>query len=163
MYSAYLVCVPMIIHFAYIHQVVYDKSKAGRSLGKFTGVSFAWWHIYKWATKQIIKVFSSDFIAQWYHHIWPDKKFHIDKVSHSSNTTYLSYIRLAYPMFRADLTAALARPQLDHRQRTLLTNLKDLCEFFIPVVRLLLGVAVSYCVMFVVNNSMYILHLLYTK
>ena len=53
-------------------------------------------------------------------------------------TTYLSYIRLAYPSFRQQLLDLLGRGDLSVRQRTYLTNLRDLCEYFIPVVTVLL-------------------------
>ena len=113
---------------------MYDRTNAASELRKYTVCSLAWWHSYKWATKEIVKVFSSDFIAPWFHHLWPDREFSGAKISHPANSTYLSYIRLAYPEFRVQLEEALARPALTDRQRTLLTNLTDLCQFFIPVV-----------------------------
>jgi hypothetical protein len=113
---------------------MYDVSNCGRLLRRYTSLSLAWWHNYKWATKQIVRVFAIDFIIPLFHHLFPDRGFAIDKISHTSLVTYLSYIRLSYDSFRPDLTAALARPDLTVIQRTQLTNLQDLCEFFIPVV-----------------------------
>jgi len=113
---------------------MYDKTNAGAILRKYTHCSLAWWHSYKWATKEVVKVFSSDFLAPWFHHVWPQREFDAAKISHPARTTYLSYIRLAYPRFRVLLDKALAKEGLNQRQVVLLTNLKDMCEFFIPVV-----------------------------
>jgi hypothetical protein len=115
-------------------QVMYEKTNAGASLRKYTFCSLAWWHSYKWTTQQAVKVFSSDFLAPWFHHLWPNREFSVSKISHPARTTYLSYIRLAYPKFREQLKNALDRAGLNQRQVALLTNLRDLCEFFIPVV-----------------------------
>ena len=114
---------------------MYDYSGAGAKLRKYTFCSLAWWHSYKWATKELIRVFTSDFIAPLFHHLWPQREFNAKKISHPANTTYLTYIRLAYPRFRNDLEAAVAQPGQNARQKALLTNLTDLCQFFIPVVR----------------------------
>jgi len=115
---------------------MYDRTGAGSQLRKYTICSLAWWHSYKWATKQIIKVFASDFIAPWFHHLWPEREFSHTKASHPANSTYLSYIRLAYPTFRGELERVMALDGHNLRQKTLLTNLNDLCQFFIPVVHL---------------------------
>jgi hypothetical protein len=113
---------------------MYDKTDSGANLRKYTFCSLAWWHSYKWACKEVVKVFSSDFLAPWFHHVWPKREFSTKKISHPACSTYLSYIRLAYPKFRDSLNQALAREGLNQRQLALLTNLKDMCEFFIPVV-----------------------------
>ena len=97
-------------------------------------VSLAWWHNYKWASKRILVVFGLDFIAPMFHFLFPARSFDVMKISHTSTTTLLSYIRLAYPSFRSQLQEALADPILEPRQNVMLTNLLHLCEFFIPVV-----------------------------
>ena len=117
---------------------MYDREGYGRNLRKYMGVSLAWWHSYKWATKRILVVFSTDFIAPLYHSLWPEVTFSVDKTSHAAGSTFLSYIRLAYPSFQKELASALANPVLLPRQRTILSNLLHLCEFFIPVVKALL-------------------------
>jgi hypothetical protein len=113
---------------------MYEKTNAGARLRRYTFCSLAWWHSYKWATKEVVKVFSSDFLAPWFHHLWPEREFDSAKISHPARTTYLSYIRLAYPKFRVLLEKGLAKEGLTQRQRTLFTNLQDMCGFFIPVV-----------------------------
>lgn len=117
---------------------MYDVSNTGVPFRKFTSVSLAWWHSYKWASKLLFKVFSADFFAPYYHHLFPTQTFHIDKLSLSAVSTYTTYIRLAYPSFRKSLKDALAVPTLSFRQKTMLLNLKDICECYIPVVRLCL-------------------------
>lgn len=113
---------------------MYDRSDAGRNLRRYMGVSLAWWHSFKWATKRIVVVFACDFIAPMFHSLFPTKELSPMKISHTSACTLLSYIRLAYPSFRGALEAALANPVLLPRQLAILRNLSYLCEFFIPVV-----------------------------
>ena len=115
-------------------QLMYDHSRCGVKLRKYMSVSLAWWHSYKWAVKRIVRVFSSDFIAPLFHHMFPDKQFHVEKISLPTMATYCTWIRLAYKDFREDLDMAMARDNLTTRQRILLTNLSDLCNVFIPVV-----------------------------
>lgn len=116
---------------------MYDSEGYGRNLRKYMGVSLAWWHSFNWATKRILVVFNTDFIAPMFHSMFPEVTFRVDQTSHAAGCTYLSYIRLAYPSFQQQLAAALAMPLLQPNQRTILTNLLHLCEFFIPVVHVL--------------------------
>ena len=113
---------------------MYDLSGCGKLLRRYTALSLAWWHNHKWATRQIVRVFGCDFIIPLFHHLFPDKGFILDKIKHSALTTYITYIRIAYPKFRKELSVALKRLGLNTHQKTILTNLQDMCEFFIPVV-----------------------------
>ena len=113
---------------------MYDKSKAGHKLGRYCGISLAWWHSYKWATKKILQVFACDFFGPLFHHLFPLRNFRPQSSSLSSNATLLTYVRLAYPEFKKDLNDALAMRTISVEQRVLLQNLSDLCTFFIPVV-----------------------------
>jgi hypothetical protein len=114
--------------------VMYDNSNSGLQLRKYASLSLAWWHSYKWVSKQLFKVFSSDFIAPYYHHLFPTQAFHVDKLSLSGVSTYTTYMRLAYPGFRSMLSEALKTTNLSFRQKTLLRNLQDMFECYIPVV-----------------------------
>lgn len=116
------------------NQVIYDKSGVGRKLGMYTGISLAWWHNYKWVSKRILIVFANDFLAPVFHTLFPDKEFSSMKMKHTSITTILTYVRLAYPYIREYLTTSLNNPLLNVKQRVMLSNLKAMCEFFIPVV-----------------------------
>ena len=113
---------------------MYDLSGCGKLFRRYTALSLAWWHNHKWATRQIVRVFGCDFIIPLFHHLFPDKGFILDKIKHSALTTYITYIRIAYPKFRKELSVALKRLGLNTHQKTILTNLQDMCEFFIPVV-----------------------------
>jgi hypothetical protein len=113
---------------------MYDRSGGGVRLRTYAGCSLAWWHSYKWATKRILIVYASDFIAPLFHYLFPTRQFDSNKCSHTVATTILSYIRLAYPRFKTPLREQLANPTISVRQRTILQNLQHLCEFFIPVV-----------------------------
>lgn len=114
--------------------MIYDKSGAGGKLGQYCGVSLAWWHSYKWATKKILQVFACDFFGPLFHHLFPLRKFSPSTSSLSANATLLSYVRLAYPHFQTELANALTINTLNTKQKLLLQNLSDLCNCFIPVV-----------------------------
>ena len=113
---------------------MYDTSQSGRELSKYCGVSLAWWHSYKWATKKILEIFACDIFGPLFHHLFPIRKFTPGSSSLSSNTMLISLVRLAYPSFKDQLYELIDKPTLTHTQRILLQNVKDLCEFFIPVV-----------------------------
>lgn len=115
---------------------MYDDSDRAYNLRKYTGVSLAWWHSFKWATAKIMVVFGKDIIAPMFHHLFPTSEYAPAKMKLPAMTTYLSYIRLAYPSFRQQLLDLRARGDLSDRQEIWLDNLKDLCEYFIPVVRI---------------------------
>ena len=123
----------------------YDKSGGGKNFRKYCGISLAWWHSYKWATKYIMKVFSTDFIAPYLHFMFPSRTLNIEAMQHTNHVTYLTYIRLAYPSFKEELAIAMSRPGLTVKQRSMLRNLRDLCEYFIPVVRSVLLFSVLLC------------------
>ena len=113
---------------------MYDTSNCGKAFRKLTPVSLAWWHSYKWATKLLFKLFSADFFAPYYHHLFPTQAFHVDKLFLSAASTYITYMRLAYPTFRLSLADALRTRDINFRQMTMLQNLQDIFECYIPVV-----------------------------
>ena len=57
---------------------MYDVSNCGKAFRKLTPVSLAWWHSYKWAAKLLFKVFAADFLAPYYHHLFPTQAFHVE-------------------------------------------------------------------------------------
>ena len=113
---------------------MYDRSGAALRLRKYMGVSLALWHSHKWATKKIMQVFGKDLIAPMFHHLFPDREYAPEKMKLPAQNNYLTFIRLAYPTFREQLNTSLSRRDLTTRQRHVLQNLSDLCEFFIPAV-----------------------------
>jgi hypothetical protein len=121
--------------FLHCFQILYDKNGAGVHLRKYMGWSLAWWHNYKWATYRIMSVFAVDFIAPLFHNLFPDRSFDVKKMSVPAATAILSYIRLSYKSVKPDLDAAIALGNsVNPTFMVLLLNLRDLFEFFIPVV-----------------------------
>jgi hypothetical protein len=115
---------------------MYDKSDCGQHLRKYVSCSLAWWHNYKWAQHRLCTVFGNDFIAHFFHSMFPDSPFLSDKMSHPALSTLLSIMRLAYPQFRQNLVDAIANDdqQLSIRSRNLLQNLFDMFEVYLPIV-----------------------------
>jgi hypothetical protein len=91
----------------------------------------------------IMKIFAPDFIARYFHHFHPESSYSYEKIRLSGHSTYLTYMRLAYPGIRVQLDAALKTPKLTTRQKVLLTNMQDMFEFFILTVRCVYKNAVS--------------------
>jgi hypothetical protein len=113
---------------------MYDVTGSGVPLRDYTSVSLAWWHSYKWTAMMIMKVFGPDIIGPMFHHLFPGREYSVHKMQHTAKITYISYIRLAYPKFKATLDSARMRIDLPQKQKTLLANISELCEFFIPAV-----------------------------
>ena len=116
---------------------MYDNSGTGIYLRRYMNVALAPWHNYKWATFQIARVFGRDFIGPFFHTLFPNRSYDVNKMHLPSITTLLSYIcmRLAYPSFKQQLVEAREIPNLTPRSKSLLENMLSLFEFFIPVVR----------------------------
>ena len=74
---------------------MYDRSGAALRLRKYMGVSLAWWHSHKWATKKIMQVFGKDLIAPMFHHLFPDREYAPEKMKLPAQHNYLTFIRLA--------------------------------------------------------------------
>lgn len=99
------------------------------------GWSLAWWHNYKWATYRILTVFGVDFIGPLFHNLFPDRSFDVKKMSVPAATAILSYIRLSYKSVKPELDAAISLGNsVNPTFMILLLNLRDLFEYFIPVV-----------------------------
>jgi hypothetical protein len=120
---------------------MYDGSGAGKELRKVTYNGLAYWHTMKIAFFKIYEMFADEFITASFHHLYPGNIFFAKPSYLSAVMVHLTYIRLAYPLFKKQLHAALAKDDLNFEQRVRLSNLKDLCEFFIPVVRSISNIA----------------------
>lgn len=115
---------------------MYDPSGVGRGMRKWAVVTLGTWHPYKQANTLIWHHWAARVFAPLFHDLIPQSKFHLS-ARLVSITAHLSYVRLAYPMFKAELTEAInfctdkgnRIVELSHLQ-----DLKNLCEFFIPVV-----------------------------
>ncbi len=113
---------------------MYDTSGAGAKLRHYTSVTLSWWHSYKWTTMMIMKVFGPDVIGPMFHHLFPGREYDVGKMSHTARSTYITYIRLAYPKFKSELVKAMEKTDVPKKQKILLGNISDLCEHFIPAV-----------------------------
>jgi hypothetical protein len=116
--------------------MMYDSSGCMFKFRSYTSVHLAWWHNYKWCTKKIMEVFADDFMAGLFHTLFPAHKFIVKYMSHTTISTYLSYVRLAFPSFRDQLNTAMNDVSITGQYKVVLTNLFYLCEYFIPVVHI---------------------------
>jgi hypothetical protein len=115
-------------------QFMYDPCGIGRQLKQYVYVNLGTWHTYKHASLVVWRRFGEVFLAGLYHHLYPNSKFKTNERL-AAITQVFVYVRMAYPDFRDQLNAALAKINLSPQSRTCLQNLKDLCEFYIPVVQ----------------------------
>ena len=136
----------------YIWQVLYDKSDAGQYLRKYCHVSLALWHNYKWATSKILYVFGRDFIAPYFHTLFPDRFINITNMSHSQTVTLLSYMRLSYPSFREELKNAVDNDTIRGRRKINIANMYCLFEYCIPVVIIFIWF-IPYNYLIIINHT----------
>jgi hypothetical protein len=120
---------------------MYDASGGGKELRTVAYNGLAYWHTMKIAFFKIYEAFANEFITASFHHLYPAFIFYAKPSYLSSIMVHLTYIRLAYASFRPYLVAALASGNLSFGQKVHLLNLRDLCEYFIPVVICILLVA----------------------
>lgn len=113
---------------------MYDRTDCGRHLRKYVGCSLAWWHNYKWAMHRLCTVFGNDFIAPFFHSLFPNSSFLANKMKPPALATILTIIRLSYPRFQVQLAEARASVDNPPRVTNLLDNLFQMIELFIPVV-----------------------------
>ena len=117
-------------------QFMYDPSGVGSAMRKWCVVTLGTWHPYKQANTLIWHHWATRVFAPLFHDLIPQSKFHLS-ARLVSISTFLTYVRLAYPMFKAELAEAITFctnkgnriKELSH-----LVDLRRLCEFFIPVV-----------------------------
>ena len=99
-------------------------------------VTLGTWHPYKQASQVVWRHWADRVFGPLFHDLIPDANFNV-KARLSTVTTFLTYVRLAFPHFRTELNEARARLKADGNKRKELSQLNDLsrlCRFFIPVV-----------------------------
>ena len=104
-------------------------------------VTLGTWHPYKQANIVIWKQWAERIFAPLFHDLIPGAKFKI-KNRLVVISTFLTYIRLAYPSFKAALKDAIAFCTAHDSRRTELSHLVDLrrlITFFIPAVSQLIS------------------------
>ena len=108
----------------------------GRPLGKWLCLTLGVWHPFKQASSVIWKTWGQRILGPYFNHVCPDANF-FETAKLGTVTTYLSYIRLAYPLFKKELKLAITETQTNQINQVPVSNLRDLrdlCEFFIPTV-----------------------------
>lgn len=123
---------------------MYDTSGCGESMKQFLSITLGVWHPLKQATLLIIRMFKTLFIAPLFHFLHPGELF-FQKPSFTQGTYLLSLIRLAYPSFKDNLRDIIKDQAVVFEMRVVAQNLFDLCEFFIPLVRVTANIVVSWC------------------
>jgi hypothetical protein len=96
-------------------------------------VVLGWWHPYKVASESLFFSFLPTFLGRAWHSLYPSQKI--------SSTTDLSLLEdffgilsCAYPTFRANLLHLSARADANDYYFQDIQNLRDLFEFFLPIV-----------------------------
>ena len=112
---------------------MYDTSGCG-NLRKRCVSLLGLWHSYKQANFLIWRRFASTIMAPLFHNLFPTSQFFIKPTTLTQIVNLLTIIRMAYPDFREALLAAIDDVNIDRENRVMAVNLRDLCEFFIPVV-----------------------------
>lgn len=111
--------------------------RGGKTMRKVFGCGLGLWHNYKQTCGKLYKKFAKVFFAPMFHASNPNNSFWERPKYLETLVYHFSLIRIAYPSFKAALTAALADPACELKNRTHLFNLQALCEYFIPAVSVL--------------------------
>jgi hypothetical protein len=113
---------------------MYDKSGGGKLARQHIIVTLPWWHSYKMACNLVWRRFSNSFLAGSWHALYPNDTFSQKPHYLTSVVSHLSMIRMSYHNFKHALDQAMDSGTLPEKSLVYLTNLRSLCEFFIPVV-----------------------------
>jgi hypothetical protein len=103
------------------------------------------WHPYKQANILIWTHWGQRYFGPLYHDLIPSGLF-FEKPKLIVIATFFTYVRLAYPYFKAELEAAMAETKKDEEfpdKYAALLDLHQLLEFFIPVVRVIVFCCLS--------------------
>ena len=92
------------------------------------------WHPYKAAMEAVWKRFLPSFFAPAFHALFPDAQCFL-KPKLVSITVFFTYMRLLYPGIQSTLYEAIEDSSLSAEKRENLLALRDVFEFFIPMVR----------------------------
>jgi hypothetical protein len=120
----------------------FDVSDGGSMLRQNASVWLAPWHNYKHGVELVWKRYANMLFAPLFHDLYPKNKFIISYPSPQEPTLFMLLLAKSYPLFRTQLLAAIARMKADKsvkgaKYKGLLEDIRTLCEFCIPVVRIL--------------------------
>ena len=114
-------------------QFMYDLSGETKDFSQGSCIVLGNWHVYKMATTLLWRLAGADFIAPFFHSLFPRAAFRSNPRL-TIAARILSLIRLAYPSFKEDLHDAIQTATKTSSQYIHLLNLQYLCEWLIPKV-----------------------------
>jgi len=117
-------------------QFLYDASGVGQPMCQWMVVTLGTWHPFKQANHVLWKQWSKRIFAPLFHDLIPNARFFL-KPKLATISTFLTYIRFAYPKFRDELEEAIQYCKIHNSRPIELSHLRDLAkliEWFIPVV-----------------------------
>ena len=122
----------------FIVQFLYDASRVGEPMQRWLCLTLGTWHPYKQACTVVWQHWAQRIFGPLWNHLIPGANF-MSKARLPSICTLLTYVRLAYPHFKRQLSSAIrtSRARVTDNEVVAFTNLVDLkklCEYFIPVV-----------------------------
>jgi hypothetical protein len=112
---------------------MYDPSKAGSDLRHRAAAVLGFWHPLKQMMLLLWRRFASCFFAPLLHSLVPGSRFH-EKPQLVKLHAVFTYLRLAYPSIRERLHSLREDKTLSVASRSLVINLIDVFEFYIPMV-----------------------------
>ena len=115
-------------------QLCYDITNGGATFRKFNGINLAWWHSYKHVSLKVWDIFARDYLAPWWHRLYPGGQFHCKPSSFASVRTHMVMLSLAYPHIKPRLEKALQQASIIKRFKVALSDLEFLFEFALPTV-----------------------------
>ena len=117
-------------------QFLYDMSQVGKPMRSWLCVQLGTWHPYKQANQVVWQHWGPRVFAPLFHEVISDANFN-KKARLATIACFLTYVRLAYPSFKAQLFQAYDQVKRLGTNPVGVSHLRDLVkllEFFIPVV-----------------------------
>lgn len=113
---------------------MYDSSNAGEPYRREISCNLSVWHSYHMAVRLVYRMHADVVFGPLFHAVCPGQKFFTKPKYKLVIEQYFTALRLVYPKHRAALEQAIDSRDTKDNMRDLMVILRDLCEFFIPVV-----------------------------
>lgn len=106
-------------------------------LRQTTANVLGFWHTFKMAHYLVFRQFSLLFFGPLFHHIIPGHQFFVKPSRLINIQEWFTLLRLSFDdEVQLALRTAFADVRMNDYSKSILQSFKDLCNFFIPVVRL---------------------------
>jgi hypothetical protein len=115
---------------------MFDSSGGGKDMRRWCFLTLGIWHPYKKACEVIWRRWVQRYFGRLFHEIIPASNVYGNPRLRNM-VTFMSYCRLAYPQFKAQLKEAIIKAKTNKQHTDIkwhLRDLRNLMEFFIPVV-----------------------------